>query len=169
MKSTLFLVLGLLGACSCSTRFNRGIDKFISKHGEEDFSQFVGTSISYRDSDFGTDIFIVAKQGGKHPPYVVRINKSTKQITTIDDKFLRQSNHEPYFNHEQIRNFMKRFLDFDAQLLSVDKDSNVFIRPYYAEYSAILLRLNTKAGDTVIRKGIVYNLYRDNWYLSAAK
>lgn len=153
---------------SCSNRSitNDDIDKFISKYHDETFSNFIGVSISYRDSDLGDNIYMVAKQGGKYPPYIVHFNKRKNEVTNIDNKLLIKSNCKDYFNDTQIKDLMARFIGFNVQNLSVDSVGNVFISPFYGEHSPTLLRLAVTTNEKVVKKGYVYELYKDNWYLN---
>jgi hypothetical protein len=165
------LLYFFMGLSSCSNRSitNDDIDKFILKYHDETFSNFIGVSISYRDSDFGDNIYMVAKQGGKFPPYIVHFNKEKNEITSVDDKLLKQSNCKNYFNDTQIKDLMISFIGFNVQNLSVDSNRNVFVCPFYGEHSPILLRLSVMTNEKVVKKGYVYELYKDNWYLSKTK
>jgi len=153
-------------SCTNTEVKNNNIDKFISKYQNETFSKFIGVSITFRDSDFGSDIYMVSKQGGKYPPYIIHFNKRLKQVTSIDDKLLKQSNFNSYFDENQIKDLMKEFIEFDVKNLSADSIGNIFISPFYGEYSPNLLRLNTTKIEKVVKKGYVYDWYKDNWYLN---
>lgn len=163
-----FIILYLLmtfSSCSNRSITNDDIDKFISKYHDETFSDFVGVSISYRDSDLGDNIYMVAKQGGNFPPYIVRFNKGRNEVTSIDNKLLKQGNYKDYFSGNQIEDLMKKFISFNVQNLSVDSNGNAFISPFYGEHSPTLLRLNITTNEKEVKKGFVYTLYKDNWYV----
>lgn len=155
----------LFASCFNKSITNDDIDKFILKYRDEKFSDFMNVSISHRDSDFDDDIYMVAKQGGDVPPYVVHFNKRKKTVTSIDNKLLRQRNCEDYFRDNQIKNLLIKFIGFNIQHLSVDSNGNVFVTPFFGEGSPILLRLKTFTGDSIVKKGYNYELYKDNWYL----
>lgn len=155
-----------LSSCSDKSITNDDIDKFISRYNEASFSDFMNVSISYRDGDFGDDIYMVAKQGGSFPPYVVRFNKKKNEVTSIDNKLLKQSNCKDYFSDNQIKDLMTKFISFGVQNLSVDSSGNLFISPFFGEHSPSLLRLNVKTNEKVLRKGNIYELYKDRWYLN---
>jgi len=160
-----------MGICSCSDRniSNDDIDKFISKYQDKTFSNFIGVSITFRDTDFGNDIYMVAKQGGKYPPYIIHFNKRKKEITSISNILLKQGNFHNYFDESKIKDLMQRFIDFDVKNLSVDSIGNVFISPFYGEHSPNLLRLNAITNERVVKKGYVYELYKGNWYVNNSK
>jgi len=168
MDIHLTILYFLMAFSSCSDRSiaTDDIDKFISKYHNETFSDFMNVSISYRDSDFGDNIYMVAKQGGSYPPYIVRFNKRKEEVTGIDNKLLNQSNYTDYFTEKQIKNLMEKFIRVNVQSLSVDSIGNVFIKPFFGDDSPTLLRLKTTTGDSVVRKGHAYELYKDNWYLN---
>ena len=171
MPRFIIFICFFMGISSCSIRniSNDDIDKFISECQDKTFSNFIGVSITFRDTDLGNDIYMVAKQGGKYPPYVVHFNKRKKEITSIDNKLLKQGNFNSYFDETQIKDLMKRFIDFDVKNLSVDSIGNVFISPFYGEHSPNLLRLNVITNEKVVKKGYVYELYKDNWYINNSK
>jgi hypothetical protein len=152
---------------SCSNRSisDGDIDKFISIHHNETFSDFMGISITYRGSDFSDNIYMISKQGAKFPPYIVHFNKKKDEITSIDNRLLVQSSCEEYFTKNEIKQLMAKFVGFNVFNLSVDSGGNVFISPFYAEHSPILLRLNIGENEKSIKKGYAYELYKDNWYI----
>lgn len=166
IQLVMLFFLIVFSSCSNTSDLNNDIDQFISKYKNKSFSSFTGMSISYRDFYAGEDIYMFAKQGGHFPPYIVYFNKEKNEVTRIDTKLLKQGNYESYFDDSRIRELMKEFVSFDVPNLSFDSGGNVFIRPFYAEQSPILLRPKAATNEKEIRKGIVYTLYKSNWYIS---
>lgn len=162
------LIYSFMGISSCGNGkvTDKDVDTFISKYNAESFTHFKCVSISFRDKDFNENIYMVAKQGGNFPCYVVRYNKSKNEVTNIDDKLLKQVNLPGYFSDSQIKDLMNNFINYDVQHLSVDSNENVFISPFFGENSPALLRLKVTTNESEVKKGTIYKLYRDNWYIS---
>ena len=66
----------------------------------------------------------------------------------------------------EINNAVATIRKYDFFLLSVDSSKNVFINPFIANQPPYFLRLEEETGDSTIKKGYVYKLYRDNWYIT---
>ncbi len=153
-------------SCSNSSFTNDDIDSFISKYQNVKFSNFKGVSITLRDSDFGDNIYMVAKQGGKFAPYIVHFDKDRKVVNSIDNKLLLQRGGEDYFSEKQIKDLMVEFENYNVCNLSVDDDENVFITPVCGANNLNLLRLNRMTNEKVVKKGNVYELHKGNWYVN---
>ncbi len=155
-----------ISSCTNTEVKNNEIDKFISKYRNEPFSKFYGVSITFRDRDLGSDIYMVSKLGGKYPPYIIHFNKRQNVVTSIDNKLLKQRNFSNYFDENRIKDLMKEFIKYDFKNLSVDSIGNIFISPFYGKHSPNLLRLSSTKNEKIVKKGSVYELYKDNWYIN---
>jgi hypothetical protein len=163
----LILLVMLLTSCSNRTpTTNDDIDSFILKYENENFTIFKGVSISFRDRDTKEYIYMVAKQGGNFPCYVVHYSKSKNKVINIDDKLLQQRNVTSYFSESKINELMQKFITYNVQNLSVDSNENVFISPFFGENSPALLRLSKSTNEKEIKKGTIYKLYKEYWYIS---
>jgi hypothetical protein len=109
---------------------------------------------------------MVAKQGGNFPCYVVHYSKSKNKVINIDDKLLQQRNVTSYFSESKINELMQKFITYNVQNLSVDSNENVFISPFFGENSPALLRLSKSTNEKEIKKGTIYKLYKEYWYIS---
>jgi len=162
---TLMYFLGGFSSCTPKQITDADINNFISKYQNESFSRFIGISVLYRDRGLGDDILIISKQDGEYPPYIVSYSGNKQEVTNIDDTLLKKRHFENYLNDSQIKDLIKSFVQFDVQQLGVDSSGNVYVSPFYGEYSPLLLRINSTTYPKTIQKGYVYELYKGNWYI----
>lgn len=165
----LILLFMVLTSCSNRNITNDDIDKFISKYQNENFSNLKGISIFQRSSGVNEIVYGIGKYQENKPLYFVEFNTLRKSITKINKTLLEKDSIQDYLTEFEIKNAIATIRKYDFFLLTVDSSENVFINPFVANTPAYFLRLNEKTGDSIIRKGYVYKLYKDNWYITNAK
>jgi hypothetical protein len=164
----IFLICFTVGFSSCRDRniSNDDIDKFILKHQNESFDSLKGISVFQRSRTIDKIVYGVGKSEENKPPYFVEFNLARQSISKINKTLLKKGKVTDYLTETEIANAVKTIRRYDFFLLTVDSLENVFINPFYAEAPVYLLRLKVATGDSVVRKGYVYKLYKDNWYIN---
>lgn len=158
-----------LSSCSNKGVTNDDIDKFISKYNNEGFGNLKGISINQRSRDINEVVYVVGRFEENKPPYFVEYNIAGQSVTKINKSLLDKDSVPDYLTHFEITNAVNTIRKHDFFLLAVDSSENVYINPFYANEPAYLLRLKIATGDSVIRKGYVYELYKGNWYLNKTR
>ena len=160
------------GLSSCgNNRENKmiDVDAFIAKYKEESFSNLKDIFISQRSADRSEVVYVIERFGGNQPVYFVTYDLNKKSVTEIDNSRLKDANVQDYFTHDEISLYIDIFRKYNFYLLGVDNDSNLYVNPFYADEPPYLLRLKTGTKDSTVRKGYVYELYKDNWYLNKTR
>jgi len=145
------------------------IDTFITKYKDENFNALKNVSIVQRSSDGSEAVYVVGKFEGNEPVYFVTYNLNRKTITQIDNTKLKENNLQDYFTNDEIESYIETIRKYGFYLLAVDSDNNLYVNPFYSGEPPYLLRLNSISRDSTVRKGYVYELYRDNWYLNKTR
>jgi hypothetical protein len=166
----IILICLFTGLLSCSNRSTsvHDVDDFISKYKNEDFNGLKNIIIAERSADRSKIIYLIGKSEGNMPVYFVTFDRARQTVTHINNSILIQSHVPDYFTKDGIINAVNVFRKYDFYLLGVDSSKNVYINPFRANEPVYLLRLNTATGDSIVRKGYVYKLYKDNWYLNTS-
>ena len=153
---------------SCNNRevSNKDIDNFILKYDNENFENLKGISIFQRSRGINEIVYGIGKYQENKPLYFVEFNVLKESITEINRKLLEKDSVQDYLTEIEINNAVATIRKYDFFLLSVDSSKNVFINPFIANQPPYFLRLEEETGDSTIKKGYVYKLYRDNWYIT---
>ena len=114
-------------------------------------------------------IYVVGKFEGNKPVYFVTYDLSKKALVQIDNTKLKEANVKEYFTGDEIGNYIEIIRKYGFYLLGVDENNNLYVNPFYKNEPPYFLRLNSIIKDTTVRKGYVYELYRDNWYLNKTR
>lgn len=165
------IIYFFMGFSSCSNRSitNGDIDKFISKYDSVRFDELKDISIAQRSKDLSKIVYVVGRCEGNHPVYFVTFDLQKQSVMTIDKTNLEKSKVQEYPTQDEIFNAVNTIRKHDFSFLAVDSSENVYVNPFYANEPPYLLRLKIATGDSVIRKGYVYELYKDNWYLNKTR
>jgi hypothetical protein len=165
------LISFFIGLFSCTNNnvTNEDIDKFISKYQNEDFENLKGISIFQRSGGVNEIVYGIGKYQENKPLYFVEFNTRRKSITKINKTLLEKENIQDYLTEFEIKNAIAIIRKYDFFLLTVDSTENVFINPFTANAPAYFLRLKVETGDSIIKKGYVYKLYKKNWYITNTK
>ncbi len=170
LRFTLILLLFMnLSSCVNKVITNDDIDKFISKYKNENFENLKGIFISIRSFGFNEIVYVVHELGDNKPPYFVEFNIATQSITKINKNLLEKDSISDYLTQKEITYAVHNIRKYHFFLLGIDSVGNVFINPFVANEPAFFLRLKAETGVKIIRKGYVYELYKDNWYLNRTK
>ncbi|MGB6084915.1 hypothetical protein [Moheibacter sp.] len=167
IKITSILVQILLFlSCSQGEKVNKNeIDSFIEKYNLTDFSEFKDSFVAIRQKNRNEVTYLVQKSEGNLPVYFVTYNLYKQDITEINRELLQEMDVADYYTDSQIKHLIDIFRKYDFALLHVDRNNNVFINPNKINSPPTLLRLNVKTNEEFIKKGYVYILYKENWYL----
>lgn len=160
-----------MGFSSCTNKgvTNKDIDEFIAKYKEVKFSEINNITITQRNSDASEVVYVVGKFGGNTPVYFATFDLGKETVTNINKTNLEKTKTKEYLTDIEIANAVNTIRKYDFYLLSVDSSENVFVNPYYANEPPYLLRLKVATGDSIIRKGYVYKLYKENWYINKTR
>jgi hypothetical protein len=164
-KYIFFINIFLFISCNYSINNDR-IDSFISKYQNENFIKFENSSISFRSRNGGENIYMINSQEENYPVYIVHFDAGRKEVTNIDRTLLEKVNCKNYFSDEKIKDLMNEFMKYDFSSISSDKRGNIFISPFSEENAPFFLRIKNKTNEKIIKKGFVYVLYKDNWYIN---
>lgn len=164
MKSLYLLSLFFIMSCQNEIK-NDDIDTVINKYDKTDFSLFKNTFIGIRERNGNEIVYIIEKAEGNLPVYFVKYSISKGSIIDINKTALEEKNIEDYFTSKEIYSIIQNFRELDLSLLKVDKEGNVFMNPFKINEPAILLRLANPSANKEVRRGYVYNHYKNNWYI----
>lgn len=167
----IILMCFFIGFLSCSDRVisNNEVDEFISKYNDEKFSELNNISIAQRSKSVSEIVYVIGRYGGNLPVYFVTFDLGKQSITDINNSNLVKSNTIDYLSKDEIIALINAFRKYNFYLLAVDSIGNAYINPFYSNQPPFLLRLKVSTGDNVVKKGYVYELYKDNWYLNKTK
>ncbi len=173
MKTMHFIILLFIsmGQLSCTNKgiSKNDIDKFISKYQGENFDAIKGMSVFERSRSGDEIVYGVSMLGEGKPPYFVEYSISRKSVIKINKSLLTKASVTEYLTADEIARAINTITEYGFFLLSVDSSRNVFINPFSSNSPAYFLRLNVLTGDSVVRKGYVYEQYRNNWYINRTK
>lgn len=164
-----FIASLFLCFCNNIAITDKKIDEFISKYEDVRFDELRDISISQRSKNQGEVVYIVGRAGGNLPVYFVTFNLEKKEITDINKKNLEKGKVLDYLTQDDIANAVNVIRKNNFFFLEIDSFQNVYINPFYANEPPLLLRLKTNTGDTLLKKGYVYELYKNKWYLNKSR
>ncbi|AWA30146.1 hypothetical protein HYN48_08665 [Flavobacterium magnum] len=153
----------LLWSCHKETDFTQ-IDAAIKKYDTVDFSALKNTYVGYRGRDETANLMLmVAKFDLSCPAYIATVYPKTKELTAVDEHLIKESDKDcqPYFTKQQIAQYSKAFLKYDAKVIGVDASGNVYINPA-AQDAPNLLR---KVDGSTPKDLADFKKYKGNWYL----
>ncbi|MCC7244659.1 MAG: hypothetical protein IT269_03185 [Saprospiraceae bacterium] len=148
---------------------NVDIDNFISRYNDSSFNEIKNIAISQRSRGINEVVYVVAKSSGNMPVYFVTFDLVREKVISINKNNLEKANTKEYLTENEILNAVNAIRKHDFYLLSVDSLENVFVNPFHPEEPPYLLRLKVATGDSIVRKGYLYELYKENWYLNASR
>lgn len=158
---------------SCSGNNNgitgKAIEEFIGKYENVKFDELKDIAVSIRGRNMGEIVYIVGKGEVSLPVYIVTYNTQRGEIAEINRINLEKSQVQDYLTRDEIMNAIKVIRKYNFYHLATDSFQNVYINPFYAEEPPYFLRLKTFTGDSIVRKGFVYDLYKNKWYLNRTR
>lgn len=164
----LICIIALFFSCSDNNInvTDKKIDKFISKYNDVKFDELKDISILQRSRSFTEVVYVIGKGDGRLPVYFVTFDIKKEKIAGINRKNLIDKKMNDYLTSDEIHNAINIIRKYGFYFLAVDSIHNVYINPFYANEPPCLLRLKIPTGDSVVRKGHVYDLYNKEWYLN---
>ncbi len=161
MKAKFFLIiLSIWVFQSCKVN-NRDIDGIIEKYNQEDFSCLKGVFVNFRGGEHkGLVVLLISKTNYKCSPYIVTVNKNDGKVTKIDDT-LPKRDCNGYFSVSEIETFVRCFLKYNFQVLSVDSDGNVYMNPSRQDLPIFLRKEQNKTPKDMKD----FKAYKGNWYI----
>lgn len=158
---------------SCSNGNNgitaKAIEEFTGKYENVKFDGLKDIAISIRGGKVGEVVYMVGKGEGNLPVYIVTYNLKKGGIANINKINLEKGQVQDYLTREEIVNAIKTIRKYNFFYLATDSFQNVYINPFYAVEPPYFLRLKTFTGDSIVRKGFVYELYKNKWYLNSTR
>jgi hypothetical protein len=148
---------------------NKDVDEFILKYRDVRFDDLKDISIAQRGRNVGSEVYVVGNGEGSFPVYFVTFDFQKKEITTIDKTNLEKSKVQDYLTKDKISKAINVIKKYNLYFFAVDSSQNVYINPFYANEPAYFLRLKAFTGDSTIKRGYVYELYKDRWYLNKTR
>lgn len=173
MKIKLFLFFIVVSICSCHDNKQEikttDVDKFVTKYDSTKFDEFRNISISRRSSTNKDVVYVIGRTGGNLPVYFATFDLQAKSVTIIDRSNLDKDTIQDYLTNDEIVTAVNSIRKYDFYFLGIDSSGNVYINPFYSNEPPYFLRLQTSIGDSVVRKGYVYQLYKERWYLNKTR
>lgn len=157
-----FLLLSLFQNCSFNKKATHNED-FIRKYGTDNFDVFKNKSLFVRGFDEGNPIVFIHDYTATQEPcgfVSMTISAQTKELLAVKEVPQKDSC-VLHFDEAACYKMALAFLAYDINYLSVDEDSNVFIKVMFEETPPDLIRFaNLKdISDTKFMQ------IKDNWYL----
>lgn len=168
----MWLFIGVYG-CSCSKKYSNekeAINDFIARYDTVAFDELKGIFIAQRDRIFTGTIYMVESKKRKNEPlYFVTYNWIKQSVTEIKKPDREENKLTDTLATNDIIKAVDIIRYYDFYLVAVDDSQNVYINPFRPDEPAFFLRLKHATGDSIVRKGYVYELYRNNWYLNISR
>jgi hypothetical protein len=148
---------------------NEDIDKFISKYNDSSFSELKNITVIQRSKSVNEVVYVVGKFSGNLPVYFATFDLAKGKVISINKNNLEKTSTKEYLTENEIFEAINVIRQYDFYLLSIDSSENVFANPFHPNEPPYLLRLKVATGDSIIRNGYVYELYKENWYLNKSR
>jgi len=167
MKTNIIILFSIMGLFSCTNRniTKDDIDYFISKYQNANFSNQKNIFVFQRSRGINEITYGVSKYEENKPLYFVDFNNTRKSITNINRSLLKKKSVGDYLTQSEINEAVNTINHFHFFLFGVDSSENVYINPFSPDEPPFFLRLKKTTGDSTIRRGYKYKLYKDNWYV----
>jgi len=157
----IFACLSFFG-CSSKDVSSNDIVQFINEHATEDFNQFKHYTIAIRQNNMFETIYLVSDSDSNidKPICFVTVNKFSGNIEDVDIK----SDSDKI---TVIKGLINRYQSYNYPYLSVDKDSNVYINPFYVDMKPYFLFYKSGNGPKKIKSNFaVFKHYQGNCYIN---
>lgn len=143
------------------------VDTFIEKYGQEKFSEFDKAIISVIDENEKESVYSVGKIENELPLYFVTYDCVNKKVQDIDKLLLENARVDNYFKDKELEAFVVAFRKYNFSVLGKDEAGNIFIVPSPSHKLPFFLKTkNLTTNDVVVKLGITYKHYKDNWYMA---
>lgn len=156
-------------SCDNKRITNEDIDKFISKYNDSSFSELKNITVTQRSKSINEVVYVIGKFSENLPVYFATFDLAKEKVISINKTNLEKTNTKEYLAENEIFNAVNVIRKYDFYLLSVDSSENVFVNPFHPNEPPYLLRFKVATRDSIVRKGYVYELYKENWYLNKSR
>lgn len=166
----LFCIFSVIFTFSCQKNdkviSKKTIDDFIEKYQTESFLELKNVTIYVRQKDLQNTTYILQKNEGNLPVYIVTYNEWINEITEVNNSVLKGKKVADYFTRNQIAYLINKFRVYNFCMLSMDKQENVFINPFYPDNPAFFLRLGKTSKLKPSKLSGDFKQYKDSWYVN---
>lgn len=139
------------------------IDEFIKNYENTSFVRFSNISISVRQEDLTSIIYLVQNNDNEDRLYIVAYNKLNNRIKEV--KVTGKHSGKGDFSLNEIKKIVYDFSLYKFCLLSVDEFNDVFINPYYQNSPPVFLRIGPGSKLDISELTENYIHYKNNWYI----
>jgi hypothetical protein len=164
-----FILIGVGQIAICqqlSTASKADIDAFIKKYQNEEFPEFDKIIISAMDGDDREADYAIGKIENNLPLYFVTYDFVNKKIKEVNRNVLDSAHVKDYFTDKELEKLIVAFRKYNFSYLGKNEEGDTFIVPSPTHKPPFLLRMKNKASDVVVKLGLTYTHYRDNWYIT---
>jgi hypothetical protein len=142
------------------------IDAFIKKYQEEQFAEFDRIIISAIEGNEREVDYAIGRIENNLPLYFVTYDFVNKKIKEVSRSVLDSADVKDYFTDKELERLILAFRKFNFSYLGKNKEGDVFFVPSPIHKPPFLLRVKNKTGDQVVKLGLTYKRYKDNWYIA---
>jgi hypothetical protein len=142
------------------------VDAFIQKYQDERFVEFDKIIISAMEGNEKEMDYAIGKIENDLPLYFVTYDFVNKKIKEVNRTSLESAQVSDYFTDKELEKLIVAFRKYNFSYLGKDEAGDTFIVPSPAHKPPFLLRMKTKTSDVVVKLGLSYKRYKDNWYIA---
>lgn len=169
-KKYLYLIILFFSCCNNNSRITQEhIDKIVSEYDNVSFNEICDISVSERSRGLNSLTYIVGKGEGNLPVYFVTLDPVKKNIIDVNSTNLKRLNIKEYLSREEISKAINVAIKYGFYFFAKDSAGNIYINPFYPDEPPYFLRMSTAIGDSIVKKGYVYELYREKWYINKTR
>jgi hypothetical protein len=164
-----FILIGTYQVGSCQQldlTDKTAIDGFIKKYQDEQFAEFDRIIISAIEGNEKEMDYAIGKIENNLPLYFVTYDFVNKKIKDINRSVLDSAHVKDYFTDKELEKLILAFRKFNFSYLGKNEEGDVFVVPSPAHKPPFLLRVKNRTGDQVVKLGLTYKRYKDNWYIT---
>jgi hypothetical protein len=141
------------------------IDALIKKYQNEQFSEFDRVIISAMEGNEKEADYAIGKIENNLPLYFVTYDFVNRKIKEVNRTILDSAHVKDYFTDRELEKLILAFRKYNFSYLGKNEEGDTFIVPSPAHKPPFLLRMKNKTGDVVVKLGLTYKRYKDNWYI----
>ena len=142
------------------------LDDYISRNNDLSFGGIKDIFVVQRSADFYTITYVIHRYDTHHAVYFATYNRIAGSLSDIHTVNSVTPDPHDYIAKEEIENALRIVRSKNVYLLGIDSSQNIYVNPFYANQPPYLMRLKFATGDSIVRKGYVYALYKGTWYLN---
>lgn len=164
-----FVLISMYQLCVCQQldlTDKREVDAFIKKYQEEQFTEFDKIMISAIEGNEKEADYAIGKIENDLPLYFVTYDFVNKKIKEVNKAALDSAHVKDYFTEKELEKLIVAFRKYNFSYLGKNEEGDIFIVPSPAHKPPFLLRMKNKTSDVVVKLGLTYKRYKDNWYIT---